>query len=209
MTFPYPINVNIPNSPNDPADDQPEMKKNYANTAGFLQVDHVAAGTNPGAGFHKQVTYNSPNIPAAIVSPTISVGFTADAANLGGRATNRASPIVQEFFRNQNGIFPTMGVRAFGNIQVVFGGNPTPQTINNAFNVTSVNRTTPGVYLVVLENNCTNSTFYSVVCTSAFIGVNLIPGYAITAPNSFTIRFYGGNGVAADPNQFSFLVLET
>lgn len=50
----FPINVNVPNGPNNPSDDQPEMKTNYANISGFLSVDHV----NPGAtfnGIHKQV----------------------------------------------------------------------------------------------------------------------------------------------------------
>lgn len=59
----FPINVNIPDAPNDPADDQPRMKANYANISGFLSVDHVAPGTT-GDGFHKVVTFNSNNVPA-------------------------------------------------------------------------------------------------------------------------------------------------
>lgn len=55
MTAPYPINVNIPNAPNNPADDQPIMKQNYANISGFLAVDHSAPGTATTAGIHNQV----------------------------------------------------------------------------------------------------------------------------------------------------------
>jgi hypothetical protein len=51
MSYPFPINVNIPNAPNNPADDQPQMKLNFQNIAGFLAVDHVAAGA-VNAGYH-------------------------------------------------------------------------------------------------------------------------------------------------------------
>ena len=44
----------IPNAPNNPADDQPIMKQNFANTVGFLSVDHTAPGVT-GAGNHQQV----------------------------------------------------------------------------------------------------------------------------------------------------------
>lgn len=211
MTFPYPINTQIPNAPNDPADDQPEMKKNYANIAGFLQVDHVAAGTNPGAGYHKQVRFFSPNIPAAIGNPTESVAFTANAAALGGNAQGTASTIVQEFYRSQSGIFPVVAIKAFAYITVVLGPNPTLQTRSNTFNVTSVNRTTSGNYQVVLATSATNSNNYSILCTASST-IPVIVNTLITGVATFDISFnrvVGGTIALFDPITFSFAVLQT
>ena len=50
----FPINTGIPAAPNNPADDQPIMRQNYANISGFLAVDHVAPGTI-NDGYHQQV----------------------------------------------------------------------------------------------------------------------------------------------------------
>ena len=57
MSAPYPINVNIPAANNDPSDDQPRMKTNYANIDGYLKVNHVAAGVNQGAVTAGKHTY--------------------------------------------------------------------------------------------------------------------------------------------------------
>jgi len=136
MTFPYPINVNIPNAPNDPADDQPEMKTNYANIAGFLQVDHVAAGVNPGAGFHKQVTYRFLNPPAAPTDPN-SIGFTANSATL-SNVTGSSGTVAQLFYRNQNGIFPCIPIKAFGTFTSLGAAVTGPIVSSNSINVTTV-----------------------------------------------------------------------
>jgi hypothetical protein len=61
MTFP--ININIPAAKNTPAQDQPEMQKNYANIAGFLAVDHTAAGSI-NAGTHTHVTFPTNVVPS-------------------------------------------------------------------------------------------------------------------------------------------------
>jgi len=77
MTFP--IDVNIPAANNDPADDQPLMQQNYANINSYLQVDH----TNPaavGAGQHKQVTFNSTNVPSVPTTPPVLFTNTQDGA---------------------------------------------------------------------------------------------------------------------------------
>lgn len=50
----FPINTGIPAAGNDPADDQPEMLKNFNNINGFLSVDHIAPGTTNN-GYHQQV----------------------------------------------------------------------------------------------------------------------------------------------------------
>jgi len=144
MVFPFPIDGTIPAANNDPADDQPIMQDNFANTKGFLTVDHIAPGTNSSpnfAGFHKQVTYSSSFLPAAPVNPR-GISFTANSASADplftGHTTNSASPVVQNFFRNSNNIFPMTAVRAFGLLQL----NTSPVepgflTILNGFNIHS------------------------------------------------------------------------
>lgn len=66
----YPINTNIPNANDYPGDDQPGMQTNFSNISGYLTVDHVQPGTS-GDGFHKQVTFNSNNVPVPAVSPPV------------------------------------------------------------------------------------------------------------------------------------------
>jgi len=47
-------NNDIPDSPNNPSDDQPLMKENTNAISQYVAVDHVAFGTN-GSGHHQQV----------------------------------------------------------------------------------------------------------------------------------------------------------
>lgn len=70
----FPINVNIPNTPNDPADDQPEIKKNFANISGYLTVDHIAPGALNN-GFHKVIHQPAQN-PNVDPAPIAGVGQT-------------------------------------------------------------------------------------------------------------------------------------
>lgn len=101
MTFP--IDVNIPSTNNDPADDQPLIMQNFANINGYLQVDH----TNPaalGAGQHEQVTFNNKNIPGIQTDPTSTL-YTDSGS---------ASSVSQLLYKNQNATLPVSAVRAFG-----------------------------------------------------------------------------------------------
>lgn len=100
----FPINVNVPSTNNDPADDQPIMKQNFANISGYLSVDHVPAGTT-GNGYHEQVTYWTENVPGTPIDP-VSVGYT----DVG--VADPTHP--QHFWINSQGKFPLSGVRAFG-----------------------------------------------------------------------------------------------
>lgn len=75
----YPININIPATNNDPADDQPLIRINFSNINSYLNIDHI----NPaavGAGTHKQVTFYSNNVPTPPVSPPVL--FTDTVAGL-------------------------------------------------------------------------------------------------------------------------------
>ena len=64
-------NLNIPNAPNNPSNDQPLMQANTNAISTFLGIDHVAFGAN-GSGWHQQSTY-----PISSVDPTTSASQLA------------------------------------------------------------------------------------------------------------------------------------
>lgn len=76
MSSPYSINTAIPAAKNTPAQDQPEMQKNFANIAGFLAVDHTAPGTANIAGTHTHVTFPNNVVPSAVSGNYTPVLFT-------------------------------------------------------------------------------------------------------------------------------------
>lgn len=59
---------NVPNGPNDPADDQPDLLVNTQSISGILNQDHVGFKQNDG-GTHKRVTFSSNNVPSTPVNP--------------------------------------------------------------------------------------------------------------------------------------------
>lgn len=64
MSFSY--NPNIPNAPNDPADDQPFMQTNFASIASLIGVNHVGFNTATG-GQHTVVQFiNQPGNPVVV-----------------------------------------------------------------------------------------------------------------------------------------------
>lgn len=89
----FPINTTIPAANNDPADDQPLMQANFANINSYVQVDHINPAAT-GAGQHKQVTFNSNNVPTPPTSPPILFTNIQDGA---GNALP-GSPAVPELF---------------------------------------------------------------------------------------------------------------
>lgn len=69
MTFSY--NPSLPNPPNDPADDVPGMQVNSASISGLIAVDHIGFNVS-GGGQHKQITFNSNNVPGSFpVNPPV------------------------------------------------------------------------------------------------------------------------------------------
>lgn len=167
----YPINTGIPAANNDPADDQPLMQQNYSNIASYLAVDHIPAGAT-GNGFHKQVTYYTENTPSSPTDPT-SISFTAQASTL-SQTKGSASSIAQNFFRNQNGIFPINGIRAFG----VFASSINPvTTFLNGFNVESISGQN-AVYTITLTTNAVVGNNIAVITNTA--GNTSTPSYTFS-----------------------------
>ena len=64
-------NLNIPNGPDNPSTDQPNMKTNTNSISSFVAVDHVGFNTGAGntSGRHLQVTFDSDNVPS-LPTPT-------------------------------------------------------------------------------------------------------------------------------------------
>ncbi len=91
MTFKY--DGNIPNPPADPADDVGQMQINSASISSLLAVDHVGFNV-AGGGQHKQVTFNSNNVPASPTTPPIlftnTVGSLAQLFFYSGAQANSA-----------------------------------------------------------------------------------------------------------------------
>ena len=170
MTFP--INVNIPNAPNDPADDQPLMKQNFANISGFLSVDHVAPGA-VGAGKHAQVElpFKSVDFPTIAGQGTLyskGVGINNDA---------------ELFWRFQVG--PPLQLT--NNFYTVAGANPGVVPLMNGcimqFGITTtVGTTTPITFAVPFRLNGVLNAPYSIQTspiTSPAFSLN-----GISAPSS-------------------------
>lgn len=192
------IFTTIPAGPNDPADDQPLMQSNNANTAGFLAVDHVAPGV-VGAGFHQKVTFKSaPNpIPAAPTDPE-SIEYT----NVGV-----ANNLIQQlYWRNQSGIFPLSSIRAFGLISTIITPLPPGGIITalNGFNISKIVVTGPflgGVYNYAITLN-----------TNTVDGVNISVFTNTNTSVSIPYTFTGGVLTLTVPGTagilLSFLILQ-
>jgi hypothetical protein len=144
------INGLIPAGPNDPADDQPIMQQNYANTKSYLAVDHIIPGA-VGAGFHQKVTFNSaPNpIPSAPIDP-ISVEYT----NVGVADNSKQ----QLYWRNENAIYPLSALKAFANFPTG-NGAIVPY---NSFNIASISGV-GGVYTITIASKVIKSTIKPII----------------------------------------------
>lgn len=182
----FPINVNIPNPPNDPADDCPLIKQNFANIDGYLKVDHVAAGAG-GAGFHKQTTFNSLNPAGAQVDP-VSVEYT----NIGIADVTANRP--QLYWRNSQVIIPLSAVRAFGSfVTTTFPAVPPFITQFNCNPVIS-RGIVPQYSISLLPNAIANDNVVVIVYASngAAIGYTFtggVLGLTSSSSSTFTINF--------------------
>lgn len=127
------INTSIPNGPNDPADDQVEIRSNFVNINSYVQVDHTDPGIGGNRGFHKKVTYN------AVTSPTV----TDPAQIVGHSAAGVADPTsIQRFNTNDRGTFPASAVRAV--CSFTYTAAPTLPTLVDPYNIVATSNTVAG-----------------------------------------------------------------
>lgn len=65
----YGFNTNVPNGPDDAADDQPDMLTNTISTDGIINVDHYSFNGNPvnnKGGYHRQMTLLNVDTPTSV-----------------------------------------------------------------------------------------------------------------------------------------------
>lgn len=110
MTFSY--FPNVPNGPDDPADDQPLMQTNTASISSLISVDHVGFNVAKG-GLHNQVTF-SKNQSA----PGFGTGVSDLFANV---ATGNSWPFWQNAIGTFQMVNPIMGSNANGSITIPGG----------------------------------------------------------------------------------------
>lgn len=113
----FTYNNDIPDTPNNPSNDQPLMKINTNSIDDLIEVDHVSFNTNNG-GFHKQSQYLNGNLPAGLgsgagtvyskaVSGTSQIFFTPDASGneyQQTRAIGSSFPLFGLQTNNYNGV---------------------------------------------------------------------------------------------------------
>lgn len=192
-------NVNIPDAPNNPSNDQPLMQTNTNAIDTILGVDHVSFNiTNPpDGGTHKQVTFSTKNAPGAQTDPQ-SVLYTG---------SGTASTISQLLFRNQNGTFQISTTRAWALCDAA--GIVSTQSIN----VSSVTRNSAGNYSIVLTANAVSTINFAILtsCTRRpFAGTPpMSSNYSITGIGTFDLFFYDlFASTLQDPTTFSFEIIQ-
>lgn len=195
-------NLNNPDGPNNPSNDQPKMQTNTNAIQALLAVDHVAFNTNGSppngvGGHHLQVSFDGKNAAGAQTDPQ-SVLYTG---------SGTASTFSQLLYRNQSAIFQISAIRAWGFV------NGTTGTViaSQSSNATSV-RNSAGNYTITLATGAVSTANFAVlVSATRTIASNrrVLSSYNITGIGVFQLSFAQ---TAADPGEdvtsFSFQVLQ-
>jgi len=198
MTFPYPIDTTIPATNNFPGNDQPGMKTNFANINGYLTVDHVEPGTNPGAGFHEQVTIFGNNSQSA---PT---GQNSVIYTILGTADNTHNQLI---WQNSQFIAPLSGVKCFANVSVTYPGSVATATITNGYNLT-VASITNGSPVTLNLTTATGAISGNNVCVLLYEGINdATLTYTYTNP-TLAITFARASGGSPVARNINVIVLQ-
>lgn len=194
-------NLNIPDGPNNPSNDQPKMKTNANAVDTILAVDHVSfntAGGTPNAegGTHKQVTFNGKNSALAQTDPQ-SVLYTGDGI---------ASTVAQLFLRNQNATFQISAICAWAFCQ----GSDGQVVSSQSSNVATIVKNSIGNFSVTLTTNAVSSATFCVFISSSNSVTPLftIGNYSITGMGTFDVLFRNTASLPSDPVNFSFQVLQ-
>lgn len=158
----YPIDGTIPNAPNNPADDQPLMKDNFANIKSFLTVDHIAPGAAKN-GYHNVVRFSQNQAPPALAT---AVG-TAVGAFFANLATGQSWP----FWENALGSFQLLGPSNFtatngsvtlsSGLIIKFGKVTNPNSTTGTVSYTTAfPSATLGVYMTLARNAASSDSIW-------------------------------------------------
>ena len=194
----YTYNSNVPAASDNPSVSQGQMQTNCNSIASIVDVDLYGFGDNNG-GTHQQVTFPLSNVPGAQTNPQ-GVEYTGP---------GQASSVVDLKFRNQNGIFLLNCVRAFAYCSGTAGGIIGSQSQN----VTSVVRSSAGVYNVTMPAGTVSGSDYIVLISSTIRNAStsfMIPNYGNLTPTTFQVKTVQADspGGLKDPTNFSFVVLQ-
>jgi len=183
MTIAY--NLGIPNAPDNPSTDQPNMKTNNDNIATYVSVDHVAFNT-AGSGQHNQVTFNANNPPASPTTPPIL--FVNDRDGAGNILpsslselfyyTGSATQSKSQYVSTQNGSVLLLGGIILKWGLVIGAANNTTVTFpvafpNNAFVVTVSGGLTTGTQPTINVNTASESVTGFVLKITGTTPVNI------------------------------------
>lgn len=187
----------LPVSSNNPSVDQPNMTINNASVLGILDVDHVGFNVSNG-GTHLQVTFSSENTPGAQTDPQ-SVLYSA---------AGTASTVADLRYVNQNAIFQTIPIKAWG----LFTGSSGAIIASQSVNIASIVRASAGRYTITMTTNAVTGTSFAILWSvpnlSIFTGGGGTVSYSITGGGIFTMTCNNINGTPTDPASVSFLVLQ-
>lgn len=171
----FPYITGIPNPPNDPSVDAPNMQINTNTVNAWVQVDHIGFGVATG-GKHNQVTFPGATTPA----PGAQSGLTAVVQNLAGTADNTTA---QLFYQNGQAagaaLFALSAIKAYAVISAA-------GAIVNGFNVSSVSFAIGGglgVYTITLSLTLPGGA-------NSF-GVFALP---LQSGNTGVFQYYSGSG---------------
>jgi hypothetical protein len=180
MTIPY--STSVPNAPNDPSFDQPDMKTNTQSINSIIGVDHVTFNTS-GGGQHLQVTFNSNNVPTPPVSPPILFTNIQDGAgnNLPGGLpqiffySGDAAHSKNQYVSTTNGstLLPGGMIMKWGTVNIALGFTQTitfPVAFpNNCFTVVpsiSVSTVAPSTATLTVQAGAFTTTGFTLTTSS-------------------------------------------
>ena len=197
----FPYTTGIPNPPNDPSVDAPNMQTNTNTIASWVNIDHYGFGIGVG-GKHQIVTF------PGNISPGAQGGLSAALATVPGTANASASQLT---YTNSLITLPLSCVRAYATFN---GTGSVPGTITPAqqFNVSgTINHQGSGLYVVTLAMNATTGDSYAVIpsCGQSSGGSQLVCNYTVSGSNTFIIRtFTTGAFSQVDSVNVSFIVIQ-
>lgn len=191
MTFAY--TRDIPNPPNNPSSDVPNMKINTNSISDLINVDHQSFGVANG-GTHKQINFKAKTAQGAQVDPA-SVVYTAN-----GSASTRANLI----FKNAAGTFPISCLRVVGVCTTTLVNGAVP--LDNGFNVTSITCSGAGVtYSVLVPAGIITGNNVIVFLNISASPISIVqPAWTWNSgTNTLTINLQGSTG-----NKLSFSIYQ-
>jgi hypothetical protein len=203
MNFNY--TQGIPNGPDNPSDDQPNMQTNTNSDFGIWNVDHYGF-VNALGGWHKVIRL--PEIVGNTDPLAVNVVPNGFPANAGQIYTKTVNGDLYLYYESSNGVVNqlTNDSSILDRAAVNFTQLAGVVTINNSYNVSSVTRISAGVYVIAFTNNISSAFYYTAI--SGFSNGTQVYGSITALPtiSQLRITFVNSSGSISDVNQASITV---